>query len=451
MAVSFQAFTQDISASLNSAFQKVVASKELKHATVGFFVTNLKTGKPVATQAIQAGLAPASTQKVITATTAYALLGKDFRFETTVGYTGKIVNGTLEGDIIIKGSGDPTLGSWRYAGTKEEKIIDEILQALSQHGIHELNGHVVIDESYFDSEVIPDGWIWQDIGNYYGAGARSLNWRENQYDLFLSSGKTVGSEVKIEGTLPDFVEGLQLVSELKAGAAGSGDNAYIYLPMFDNEGHVRGTIPVNEKRFSISGTMPHPATQLAITLESRLKKKPLAEIALNYDADNLLIPGSSTIIYTHYSPALDSICYWFLQKSINLYGEALLKTLGKKFGKQGSTSEGVRVVKEFWKKRGIDDYSLNIIDGSGLSPQNRVTADALVKVLTFAKHQSWHKEFFEGLPVIHGIKMKSGSINGVVSYTGYINDYVFAFIINNYDGSGTAIRKKMWELLDILK
>ncbi len=436
----------------------MASGNHLKHATIGLLVVDMKSGKEVFEHNTQSGLAPASTQKVITATTAYQLLGKDFRYETTVGYSGKISNGVLDGDIIIRGSGDPTLGSWRYTATKEDIVIEDIVKALSRQGIHEISGHVLIDESMLDGEVIPDGWIWQDVGNYYGAGARSLNWRENQFELYLESGKDVGSPVKISGTKPAFVEGLQLVSDLKAGPVGSGDNAYIYLPMFEKNSHVRGTIPVNQSKFSISGTMPHPGTQLAITLEAVLKKKTFSEVVMENAAENatmyeanIPLPRDVQNIYKIYSPMLDSICYWFLQKSINLYGEALLKTLGKNFGKEGSTVEGVKVIQNFWKQQGIDDYALNIIDGSGLSPQNRVTADDLVKVLQFAKKQSWFKSFYEDLPVYNGIRMKSGSINGVLSYTGFINDYVFAFIINNYDGSGTAMRKEMWKLLDVLK
>ena len=442
----------------NTAFDKMISGDDLKHATVGLLVVDLKSGKAVFEHNSQTGLAPASTQKVITATTAYQLLGKDFKYETTVGYSGKISDGVLDGDIIIRGSGDPTLGSWRYTAAKEGKVIADIVKALSQQGIHEISGHVLVDESIFDGSVIPDGWIWQDIGNYYGAGARSLNWRENQFDLYLKSGSGVGSNVAITGTKPAFVQGLRLISELNAGPAGSGDNAYIYLPMFENTGYVRGTIPVNQNNFSISGTMPHPGAQLAITLEAVLKKKTASEVAMENATGPSSIPNANNqlpldvkTIYTIYSPTLDSICYWFLQKSINLYGEALLKKLGKKFGKEGSTAEGVKVIQNFWKQRGIGEYALNIIDGSGLSPQNRITADDLVKVMQFAKKQSWFKDFYEDLPVYNGIKMKSGSINGVLSYTGFVNDYVFAFIINNYDGSGTAMRKKMWALLDVLK
>jgi D-alanyl-D-alanine carboxypeptidase/D-alanyl-D-alanine-endopeptidase (penicillin-binding protein 4) len=123
--------------------------------------------------------------------------------------------------------------------------------------------------------------------------------------------------------------------------------------------------------------------------------------------------------------------------------------------KVGDTDSGVNVIHNFWKDKGIEPYAINIIDGSGLSPSNRVTTQALVTVMEYARKQPWFPSFYKALPTISGIKMKSGSINGVISYTGYIkgkdnNDYTFSFVINNYDGSGNDVRRKMWDLLGIL-
>jgi len=167
-------------------------------------------------------------------------------------------------------------------------------------------------------------------------------------------------------------------------------------------------------------------------------------------------PSIQSSFFTHYSPTLDSMNYWFLKKSINLYGEAFVKTIAfKKIG-FGSTDKGVELVKDFWKEQGIETSALNIIDGSGLSPQNRVTPDALVKALQFASKRSWFKSFYNALPEMNGMKMKSGSIGGARSYAGYQtskdgNEYVFAIIVNNYDGSSTDMTHKMWKLLDVLK
>ena len=122
----------------------------------------------------------------------------------------------------------------------------------------------------------------------------------------------------------------------------------------------------------------------------------------------------------------------------------------------GSTDSGLAIIRQFWSNRGIEEPALKIIDGSGLSPANRITTNALVTVMLYAKQQKWFPSFFYALPEMNGIKMKDGYINGVRSYTGYIMskngmEYTFAFIVNNFDGNPGTVREKMWKLLDILK
>ena len=449
----FHVQSQTVDSKFTSAFKKFIADPDFAHATIGLYVVNSNTGKAITTENIQVGMAPASCQKVITASAAFELLGEDFRYTTSLGYTGNIDNGILNGDIVIKGEGDPTLGSWRYDATAEDKIISLFKEQVSQAGINELKGNVIADESAWQGEVTPDGWIWQDIGSYYGTGARAINWHENQYDLLLKSGKKIGDSVSIIGTTPSPVIGLNLHSMANSAARGTGDNAYIYFPIDKDYGYVRGTIPVNENSFIISGAMPHPAKQLALMLEATLKNKAVEDAE---QSDEHFIKNPVHNFYTYKSPSLDSIVYWFLKRSVNLYGEALLKTLGNKFAQSGSVDSGVAVIQKFWKQRNIETSAFHIIDGSGLSPGNRVTPASLVTVMQYAKNQKWFPAFYDALPEINGIKMKSGSIGGVVSYTGFIKsksgeNYTFAFIINNFDGETNAIRKKMWRLLDILK
>ena len=452
---AFQSNAQDVKNTFNNAYEKFAADKSFKHATISLLVINDKTVQPITKVNTEIGLAPASCQKVITASTSFELLGKDYTYGTSLGYTGNIKNGILNGNIIIKGSGDPTLGSWRYNETTEENVISEFKDALSRQGIHEITGHVYADENTWKGEIIPGGWIWEDIGNYYGAGARALNWRENQYDVFLKSGNSIGDTVEVVNTKPTYVEGLDFKVMATAAEKGSGDNSYIYIPSYNRYSYIRGTIPINESRFSVSGSMPQPAKQLAITLEAELKNSSVKTISENYPGTQAEM-ASANIFYTHKSPKLDSIVYWFLQKSINLYGESLIKTVAYNFAQTGATDSGVNIIKAFWKKQGIEPSAMNIIDGSGLSPANRVTTNTLVTVMEYAKKQEWFQAFYKALPEINGIKMKSGSISDVLSYTGYIqrkkgDNYTFSFIINNYDGVANDVRKKMWKLLDVLK
>jgi D-alanyl-D-alanine carboxypeptidase/D-alanyl-D-alanine-endopeptidase (penicillin-binding protein 4) len=447
-------FAQSVNEKLSAAMKTLLADTQSRHAIVALYVVDSKSGKIIFTRNATSGLPAGSCQKIVTSIAAFELLGKNYTYKTQLGYDGKIENGKLNGNVIVKGSGDPTLGSWRYSMTKEDKIISEFKTAIKQAGIKDINGFVYVDDNLWEGESIPDGWIWQDIGSYYGAGARALNWRENQYDLVLRSGKKIGDTVTKIATIPGNVEGLNLNIELTSAAKGTGDRAYIYLPYDKNFGAVRGSIPVDEDRFVISGSMPKPARQMAVALcnELNISSKKIADT--DYDGNKKT--SLSKVFYTHISPSLDSINYWFLKKSINLYGEALVKTIAYEKTKHGSTDTGVSIIRDFWSKHGVEKTALNIIDGSGLSPSNRLTASALTTMLQYAKNQSWYSPFYDALPEIHGIKMKSGSIGGVLAYAGYIKskedrEYTFAFIIDNFNGEGSSMREKIWKLLDVLK
>jgi D-alanyl-D-alanine carboxypeptidase/D-alanyl-D-alanine-endopeptidase (penicillin-binding protein 4) len=161
-------------------------------------------------------------------------------------------------------------------------------------------------------------------------------------------------------------------------------------------------------------------------------------------------------IHSEVSPSLDSIIYWFLKKSINLYGEALIKTLAYEKKRIGSTDSGVVVVQNFWKERGLPEDELNIVDGSGLSPLNRVTTHSQVEILKYAKTKDWFPDFYNALPEYNGMSMKSGTIHDVKGFCGYHKakngkEYIFSFLVNNYNGSASFLINKMYKVLDILK
>ncbi|MDQ6755518.1 MAG: D-alanyl-D-alanine carboxypeptidase/D-alanyl-D-alanine-endopeptidase [Bacteroidota bacterium] len=449
-------YAQSVSQKLNIAIDKLEIDSQFKHGIISLYVVD-KNGKIIFDKNSNVGLAPASCQKVVTAVTAFELLGKDYSYKTKLGYDGKINDGILSGNIYVAGSGDPTLGSWRYSSTKENIIIAEFKNAIKQNKIQQIKGIVLGDDRIWGTQRVPDGWIWQDVGNYYGAGASGLNWRENQYDLILKSGNNFGDAVQIKSTHPKFLPGIHLINEVTSAAKGSGDNTYIYLAADADVGFVRGTIPVNEDSFVVSGSLPDGGKLLAATIYQSISGgKAYPDNNVNYLKEKSKWNKADSIFYMHTSPPLDSIMYWFLKKSINLYGEALLKTIGYEKTKTGTTDAGVKIIKNFWSERGIERSSLKIIDGSGLSPGNRVTTKALVSVMQYAKDKPWFSSFYYDLPEANGIKMKDGYINGVRSYTGYIKskpgeEYTFSFIVNNFDGSASTVREKMWKVLDILK
>ena len=244
---------------------------------------------------------------------------------------------------------------------------------------------------------------------------------------------------------------LKINNECTTGPKKSGDKAYIYHGLNNSPAYIRGSIPLGEDDFSISGAVSDPESYFTAALNNFLQQNDL----LGYPVSNVELL-KKTSLYKYVSPTLDSINFWFLKKSINLYGEAFVKTIAIEGNKKGSTDSGINIIRDHWSKRGIEKSALKIIDGSGLSPANRLTTDALVKILQYAKLQSWYPSFYNALPEMNGIKMKDGYIGGVRSYAGYITSrsgisLCFAFIVNNFDGNPASAREKIWKVLDLLK
>jgi serine-type D-Ala-D-Ala carboxypeptidase/endopeptidase (penicillin-binding protein 4) len=457
----FSVSAQSITQKLQKAFQQFESDSQLKHAISSLYVVDAATGKVVFDKNSQVGLAGASTQKIITAATAFELLGKEYRYKTLIYQDGTLIKDSLNGNLVIKPVGDPTFGSFRYANSLRNRILDNIIDALRRSNISKISGDILIDESGFETNSVSNGWIWEDIGNYYGAGEYALNWNENQYDLILRPGSKINDKVEIIGTNPEL-QIYSLINELKTGATGSGDNGYIYIMPYSVSGFVRGTVPAGKNEFTISGSFPAPIYQFEVELSKHLdssdiklygKIRSSLEFFVNkkefdYKTDKSLLEISS--------PSLDSIIYWFLKKSINLYGEALIKTFAYEKQGFGSTDSGVAIVKKFWKDKGLDEDELNIYDGSGLSPLNRITTHAQVEVLKYTKTKDWFPYFYDALPEYNGMKMKSGTISDVKGFCGYHKakdgkEYIFSFLVNNYNGKTSGVVNKMYKVLDELK
>lgn len=434
---------------LKRAMQAFNNDEQLKFALAGLYVLDGRTGEVVFDQNGYTGLAPASTEKVITAATALDVLGKDFVYETRFG----IVSTSQGKSLYIQASGDPTLGSWRWDSTKEEVVLAAIKNAVEASGINQLESVIISSKGWSGDDGLPARWTWEDIGQYYGAGSQGLNWRENQFDLIVSSGAATGDPVNIIKTRP-FLYDYTIISEAIAAGKETGDESALYYPSKGNGYSVlKGTIPAGRNEFVISGSMYDPARQFAKTIINQLKgvvvvKEEIQLTGKTYDKVDWL--------YTHTSPTLDKIVYWFLRKSVNLYGEALIRTLALRLKGEAVTEKGVEAVQQYWKAKGIDPDEMHLYDGSGLSPQNRITPHAEVTVLKYAQAQSWYPEFYEALPLYNDMKMKSGTINRVKGFTGYQKsksgkEYIFSMLINNYNGSQLSLVRKMYKVLDTLK
>jgi D-alanyl-D-alanine carboxypeptidase/D-alanyl-D-alanine-endopeptidase (penicillin-binding protein 4) len=224
--------------------------------------------------------------------------------------------------------------------------------------------------------------------------------------------------------------------------------------------YLRGTYAEDQEKKAISVAVPDPAYDAAYRLKDTLKRLGIAvsadpESTGTLTAKGQTTPAIATNLATILSPKLSQIVFWLNRKSINLYAEQLLKTIAWKAGKKPSTQNGVEVEHDFWKAKGIDPHSLNIVDGSGLSPGDRVTTLTMATILQSAKKETWFPDFYESLPTYNDMKMKSGSILNVLTYAGYQThngrELCFSIMVNNFNGSSREVKEKMFEVLDHLK
>ncbi len=447
--VSQFCFSQNVAQNLESATKKLLNSPPAYSANLSIYVAD-ENGNFIYENNGNKGLSTASTQKIFTAAAALEALGKDFQYVTTAHYTGAISAGNLNGDFFITSTGDPTLGSWRYDGYKPENFKQKLIQSLKDKGITKITGDLIIDDSYFDFQTIPGGWPWNDIGNYYGAGVWGVNWRENQFDMQMTGGEIK----KLNIGLPN----VNWVNDIKTG--GSSDQSLIYTAPHSNVAHINGTLP--SKSITVSGSTPNPPLSFGQEVKTWLNEsgiefngKVTSTSEQRIAGEKISFAPKNNILLEYKSPTLDKIVFWFMRKSVNFYGETLIKTLGKEKKNIGSFDAGISYLKEFWRAKGINSIMINFADGSGLSPQNYVSARAEVQSLLYSKKQPWFSEFFDGFPTQgNGMKMKSGTMKDTKSFAGYHTSkdgkkYVFAIIINNYQGGN--ISDSLYQVLNVLK
>lgn len=441
----------------------------MKNSDFAMIVKDLKSGKIIYDYNMNNGMIPASTLKVITTATALELLGSDYRYETTLQYDGEIKNGVLYGNIYIKGSGDPTLGSEYFEN--QTKFLDDWVEAVRNLGIKEVKGSVIADERIFDNQGIHPKWVAEDLGLYYGAGSYGINIYDNKYRLYLRSGRS-GSKPEVFATVPEmklnFINGLTT----KRNALG----CTIFGIPFSNERYLNGSLSPHSSETVVRGDIPDPALYAADLLTDKLKN---INVSVNGEptCSRLLTQSGKALsqkrqhIITTYSPTLSEIIKVTNYFSCNLYADALLKTIGtlylKKDDSLTSFEKGTKVLKGYWEERGIN-CPLILYDGSGLASTNRITAKFVSEVLHFMATKSKNSQsFMNSLPTagvngtvksfLHGTclqgsaKLKSGSMDNVRCYAGYISKddkkYAVVFFANNYHCETRKINKTIEKIL----
>ena len=446
---------------------KILSEPEYKNATIGIHVLDMGTGETVFGFNEHQLMIPASTIKLVTTATAYELLGEDYRFETKIGFTGKINNSKLNGDLVVIGGGDPAMGSEYFKESYfNPHFMDVWAQKIKAFGIQQIDGNLVLDASIYNDDLIPDTWIWGDIGNYYGAYASAFTIYDNMYRVTFESPKQAGKQTKIISIDPK-IDSLKIANKVISSDI-SRDLAYIYGSPLDDNREIRGSIPKNRKSFKVKGSTPDPKEFFANEL--------ITHLALN----GVFISGKVVFhkidrkklmtAYIQQSPTLGEITEVLNHESVNLFAEHLLKQISSETQGQGIRDSSVSIVQRFWKDK-IPDYFF-MEDGSGLSHFNAVSANDITAILNYMYNQSGNKKsFVSSLPMVgegtlsgfstelfpgETLRAKSGSMTRVRCYAGYLktdkgSNLAFSIMFNNFDVTQSEIIKDIERLLYRLK
>ena len=446
----------------------------MRGASFSLVVKDVQEGRTVYSYDTDRLQSPASVLKTVATATALEILGEDYRYPTTLEYDGILESGTLEGNLYIKGSGDPSLGSSHFA-PRQNKFLSTWIAALQKAGIKHITGSVISDESIFDTEGVSIKWLREDMGNYYAPGSYGISIFDNMYKLSLQTG-AAGTRPVLKGTEPD-IPFIRFKNYLKAAPVSS-DSAYIIGAPLDDVRYLYGVLPANREAYVLKGDIPDPALYLARYLTDQLQQKGIrvdgSPSCYRIEVEeNRWKKGERKEIVTTYSPTLREIASVCNHVSHNLYADALVKTVGLQYKPRrnemiSSFGRGVQVVKEYWEKKGLDVFPLRMNDGSGLAPADKVSAgfmgellvymatesavsDAFIASLPQAGIEGSVRNFLKGSKLQGKARLKSGGITGVRSYAGYITKdgktYAVAVFSNNYSCPMSRMTRALEKLL----
>ena len=457
-----------ISLSQEKSMNLFLADSVMEHAEVSFCIIDAADGKTVFEYNPDKSLIPASIMKLVTSSTALEMLGPEYTFRTFIGYTGSLNrrSGKLVGDIIIKGGGDPALGSERFADYYAG-FTDKWIAEIKKLGIKKIDGRVITDDSYYDYLPVPSKWLWEDAGNYYGAGAYGLSIFDNTYEIHFRTSPDSLKQL-ITGITPEECR-FEFTNWLIA--AGTSDKGYIFAAPYSTNGWLAGSMPVSPDDYVLKASIADPPLIMAKVIDQKLRStgifvtgKPTTTRLMQSAIIGAFNPVADVI-----SPPLKDIVDTLNHESVNLYAEHLAKEIGKVFRNTGSTEAGVEVIKEFLSRTVTNIEGLFIEDGSGLSPLDAVNSKAMTRLLFYMKNKGkYFSEFYSSLPeagkegtlknhfadpLFEGrMRAKSGSMTRVRSYAGYIRalsgkDLIFCIIVNNFSCSSSEMILKIEDIL----
>ena len=450
---------------LARAVQTAARSNALRHATLAVALVDVADGHTLYAYQDERSLVPASTQKLLTTATALARLGANHHFTTRLLMQGEVDrDGVLWGDLYIEGGGDPLLGSYRYKQTTIDTLFALWTKALRVRGVQRIDGRVCYCSSIFDAVQQHDTWQHGDVGNYFGAGASGLTFHENMYFVHFNPGAAVGQPAVAASTTPKGI-GVRSTNRVATGSSSSGDQVMAYGLSQSYERLYLGTVPLGKRDFRVRVALPDPPRTCATLFATHLRAN---GISVSIDVEHVnRVPDSVRVVSEYHSPDLRLIAQYTNHTSNNVYAECLFKYAGYARSGMGTFASGAEAVEDYIDSLGLNRDGVRVVDGSGLSRCNLLTANFLVRFLSRLATEPYFADYLAtlpqagrsgtarnllpNLPVTTTVYVKTGTMQGVRTLAGYIvkggRRYAFAIMANGYTAQASEVSPLLTELL----
>lgn len=397
-------------------------------------------------------LIPASTAKLVSAATAEAAVGWDYRFETSLRAAGPIADGVLTGDLLIVGSGDPSIGG------RGGDDFSAWIAALEARGIRRIDGRIIGDDDPLEEPRPALGWTWDDLGYPTGALFGALNFAENRIALTVSPGSTTGLPTTIT-TEPRASE-RPLINRSTTGPPTAAAMLWPEQRPAEPALTIAGTLPAGASPSTLIVSAGNPTLWFARAFKFALERAGIIVTGDACDIDDVTHgdPSAMDVLYTYRSHPLSELVRPLFKQSINLYGEAFMR-LNAAPGALPTNDAALDGLRRRLASWGIDADGQQLVDGSGLSRRNVVAPETLMVILRRMYDASGASPWMSALPIagVDGslemrmkgtvaeghVRAKTGTMSNIRGLAGYVTarngeHLAFVLMLNDFEGTGAA-------------
>ncbi len=441
------------------AINQLLADSALQDAHVGVCIYSFKKDRVVYNLNIYKYFIPASTQKIFTTAAALHYLGSDFKYITRFKIRGKIEASTLMGDVILQGSGDPSI--------KNCDFLERWIDRLRQLKIHTIVGDVLIDDGIFSQERLPEGWAWHYLDARYAPEISAFSFNSNVVRIDITPGENVGDLASV--TMYPQTGYVELKNDLKTVEDTLDQGLKIYRKPEVNVIYVQGQIAQKCKPRTIEVAVKDPTLFAGYLFKEWAERKGIRVYGYpkRYNVDSSNFRGTEQVLDSVVSGPLSDIIIETNKESKNLYAENLLKSIGYYVDRDGSYATSILLLKKFLSRIGADTNTIHPVDGSGLSRHNLLSPYSVVLVLRYMYLSKYRNLFFESLPranegTLFGrlinlnstVRAKTGTLKWTSCISGFVespleNDvYAFSILINNFTGNSRTANKLQERIIE---